>query len=154
MAIGRYRGMLAFIAGAPMLLSVERDAPPGSQPSLTCTPGRLHPGQILTIRMSIPHGRDLGIWDPEGRFFFVSFWQPDSSSPAQPIADWEAFAYVSELTLPVTTATAVRWNRGDQVPVRIFTTPGWYRIVLGENLETDARAGHQMCRVYSSGRSR
>src|SRR2546421_7636461 len=104
---------VATLTWALLSLSVESLA----APSMTCTPSRLHAGDVLTVRMAIPHGGDFGIWDPQRRFFFVSFWQPDKSSPAeQPVIDWKAFRNVSELTFPTETATAILWAGGPRVP--------------------------------------
>jgi hypothetical protein len=38
---------------------------------LRCSPRRVRPGGALTLDMSVPHGRDLAVLSPAGRYFFL-----------------------------------------------------------------------------------
>jgi len=119
------------VAGAQIALQVSKAE------HFTCSPQRLQDGDTLTIRISVPHGRDLGIRGPDKEFHFVVFAQAVPSDPV-PIVDWEEFGSISELKLSTKDLLApVVDNAGWHSPTRVFTKRGKYRVILAANLETE-----------------
>jgi len=117
-----------------------------------CTPRRLHPGDTLTIRVSVPHGSELGVWDPSGQFMFLSFWQSPGDEPPSPL-DYEGLAQKGAIVLPVDGAVACPVGDGFGPAERVFAKRGWYHFLLGKNLETENnRHTVNSCRVFFIGR--
>lgn len=99
-----------------------------------CSPLHLVSGDTLRIRVAVPHGGDLAVIDPQGRFFFISFW--DADHPEKSIFDWQELKIRPSIELNTTKIKGYPENTLDS-PQRVFTKPGRYRILLGENLETE-----------------
>jgi hypothetical protein len=122
-----------------------------SKTKFSCSPEKLFSGDTLTIDMSIPHGGDLAITDPDGKFFFVVY-QPDTSeksSMRQPFMKIETFKNLSQLKLP-TTLSATLMSKDGKGNQAVFTKTGWYKLLLSENLETDIGIPVYECKVYYS----
>jgi type IV secretory pathway ATPase VirB11/archaellum biosynthesis ATPase len=115
--------------------------------SLRCSPRNLWLGDILTLNMSVPHGRDFAILGPDNRFFWLRSWEPNDEATT---ARWYAFEKVRQLK--IVTAEAKGRVSTDDEP--IFTKTGWYRIRVSYNLETDDGTPVNQCRVYYTHRRR
>ena len=109
--------------------------------SFRCTPRKLWLGETLTLSMSVPHGRDLAILGPDGRFFWLRSWEPDDREAT---ARWYAFERQRQLKLVTSEAQGVVSRESE----RIFTKTGWYRIRVSYNLETDDGTPLNECKVY------
>jgi len=109
--------------------------------SLRCSPRKLRLGDTLTLNMSVPHGRDLAILDPDGKFFFLRSWEPNNREVT---ARWYAFEKVGRLKLLMSAAKGSVSNE-EQL---IFTKTGWYGIRISYNLETDDGTPFNECKVY------
>src|SRR5437899_492705 len=59
-------GIVAFDALYPRQWPLDGEPPP-----FVCTPALLRPGDTLTLRMDTPHGGELGVFTPRGRFLSV-----------------------------------------------------------------------------------
>ncbi len=123
--------------GASSEVKQPQPTPPAKAASFRCTPSVLHDGDTLTIRISTPHGGDLAIWDPNDRFFFLVFWQPEDPPAPRPLIDRQLFQSMPVLRLNTREAVAPILNEGWEAPTRIFTKPGKYHVVLSVNLETE-----------------
>ena len=115
---------------------------------LNCAPRRLRHGDTLTLTMSVPHGRDLAIFSPDNRIFWIKRWEPDDRKIT---TEWYAFENVRRLRLPTHTATGYLRRGEDEL---IFTRRGWYRVALSDNMETDDGTPVYDCRVYYAGERR
>jgi hypothetical protein len=109
--------------------------------SLRCSPRRLRLGDTLTLNMSVPHGRDLAILSPAGKFFWLRSWEPNDREAT---TQWYAFEKVRQLKL-VTGEAKGRVSNDDEP---IFTQTGWYSIRISYNLETDDGTPFNECKVY------
>lgn len=119
-----------------------------------CSPKRLKDGDILTIKMSIPHGRDLGVWGPDGKFYFIVYWTAESSDP-KPVVDWAAFGQMSEIAVNTRTLRAPVPTASMKRAQRVFSRPGWYRVLLADNLETEnSEDTVNACEVFFAGATR
>ncbi len=109
--------------------------------SLRCSPRRLWLGDTLTLKMSVPHGRDLAVLSPDDKFFWLRSWEPNDREDT---AQWYAFEKVRQLKL-VTSEAKGSVSNGDEL---IFTKTGWYSIRISYNLETDDGTPFNECKVY------
>jgi hypothetical protein len=126
----------------------ERNSP---RIKFSCSPEKLFSGGALTLNMPAPHGGDLAIVDPEGKFFFVVY-EPDSSGHSlmrQPFMNWEEFKSLRRLNLS-TDLSATLMAKDGNGNQRVFTKTGWYKLLLSENLETEIEAPVPQCKVYYS----
>jgi hypothetical protein len=140
-----------FLASASMPASDA--APPAKVARFKCTPRHLRDGDVLTIRISTPHGGDLAIWDPDHRFFFLVY-EPDSSRP-RPLVDPKQFETMSEIRLNTREAKAPILFEGWEAPTRIFTKSGKYHVVLSTSLETEnTEETFNECTVIFKGRQK
>ena len=115
--------------------------------SLRCSPTRLWLGDTLTLNMSVPHGRDLAILGPDGKFFWLRSWEPNDEATT---ANWYAFEKLRQLKI-VTTEAKGRVSTDDEP---IFAKTGWYKIRVSYNLETDDGTPVNQCKVYYTHRRR
>ncbi|MBA2340647.1 MAG: hypothetical protein H0V88_09640 [Pyrinomonadaceae bacterium] len=106
-----------------------------------CSPRKLWRGDTLLLTMSVPHGRDLAVVSPDGKFFWLRSWEPENREVT---AQWFAFENVRRLRLATNEVAGItNDNKG-----LIFTKTGWYRIRLSDNLETDDGTPVYECKVY------
>jgi len=104
--------------------------------SFTCSPGALHSHDNLTIRVSVPHGTDLGIRSPANDFFFLYSCDPAVRSPQWKDFDCEKFARLPLITINVADLEASRLT-SHATSQRVFSQAGIYTILMGKNLETE-----------------
>jgi hypothetical protein len=109
--------------------------------SLKCSPRKLWLGDTLTLNMSVPHGRDLAVVSPDGKFFLLRSWEPNNP---EAIVQWYDFEKVKQLKLGTSNATG-SVGTGDEI---IFSKTGWYKILISYNLETDDGTPFNECKVY------
>jgi hypothetical protein len=112
------------------------DRIPAKAKLFACASGPLHPRDKLTIRISVPHGTDLGIRTPRNDFFFVYSCDPATRSPQWTDLDCGSFAKLSRITIDLATFEAASayppFKQG-----RVFSEAGVYTILLAKNLETE-----------------
>jgi hypothetical protein len=107
---------------------------PNSQ--LHCAPAVMTEEQTLKLRMPLPHGGELGVRTPEGRFLFIAYRfdeQTNSIRPPVPSTDFMKMAAL-ELSPRMTTGVDLA-RRSSAEPV--FTKTGRYRFIVSYNLETE-----------------
>ena len=107
--------------------------------SFTCSPKRVHAGEVLTVRMSVPHPQELAVLTPDGSYLYL--WPASRSTE-------ELIRFVHTSTLSLGTDTA-RDSRGDP----LFIKAGWYTFQLSRNLEREnSSQTMNECRVFFFGR--
>lgn len=107
--------------------------------NLTCVPTELRTGDTLTLRLTLPHGKSLHVLSPDRTPFIVIFHgegQPDRAQ-RRSLVPPDSFARMTELRLDTRTARAGAWVFGRDTNERLFRAPGTYRIIVGDDLETD-----------------
>lgn len=115
--------------------------------AMECSPFELFSSGELTLSFPGKHGGELGVLTPSHSFLYLVYEQEEGAPP--PLLRPAEFMESRELRLPV--ADLRGWgasspNAGS--PVRVFSEPGLYRFVVGENLETEDEAGgNTQCEV-------
>jgi hypothetical protein len=112
------------------------DGIPLKAKNFACSPQTLHRGDELTIRVSAPHGTDLGIWTPANEFFFVYSCDQRIRSTQWRDVDCEAFARQLRIAIAVSTLESVS-TKLQSSRQRVFAEPGRYTVLLAKNLETE-----------------
>lgn len=115
---------------------------------ITCSPRKLYRGDTLIITVSVPHGGDLAIIGPDGRFSFIVYYQPDKNSKQQPLINRERFQSMAELKLATDQIREMMWAADEKPNRLIFARTGWYEVRLSANLETDDGTPVAKCRIY------
>lgn len=148
-------GFVATIVGAcnSQETTARPDAPPAvdtmAQPpswavpprytNLTCSPSVLRPTDVLTMRMAGEHGPTFMAIAPDRTPFVVVFHgegQPDRGK-RKSLVPPDSFARVTELNIDPRQFTAGPWVFGRDTNELLFTKPGFYRLIVGSDLETD-----------------
>jgi hypothetical protein len=107
--------------------------------NLTCTPDVLRKGNVLQMRLTTPHGPSFMAIGPDGTPYIVVFHgegQPDRAQRKSLISP-DSFANVTELNIDPAMFTAGVWVFGRDTNELLFRTPGFYRLIVGTDLETD-----------------
>lgn len=97
----------------------------------------LYKGETFNLYFSLPHPQFLGVIDPDGHFFYVVFPDENSTGKLKPLVTSEQFATVNLLTINSSTFKADPYTWGVLENKPVFTKPGTYRFLLGDNLHTD-----------------
>jgi hypothetical protein len=131
----------AILATAPITPAAEYS--PGRTPAkanvFTCSPKQLRSSDKLVVRASVPHGTELGIRTPTNEFVFVYSCDASGRAPQWRDVGCEGFAALSRFTIDLATFEAS--SVGPQGKKRrVFSQPGAYTILLGQNLETENSA--------------
>ena len=141
------------IVAAGIAVGVARaDEPAGPMPppeskNMICTPDELEPGTEMTVVLPKTHGSDFAVIAPNGTFYFISFEQPDSASPIQPIFPADVFRGMTTLAIKVDDTRGVEWKQGGAERALIFRKSGKYRLVVSDNLETEDPELQGFCNV-------
>jgi len=114
----------------------------GEPPPFVCIPAMLKPGDTLTLRMDTPHGGELGVFTPRGRYLYIV---PLAARSQQVHPQ---FALVGELRLKTRDATATVTPTGPTQP--IFADSGTYQFQLSQEAGLSASL---VCRVTFVGLS-
>jgi len=115
----------------------------GGPPPFECAPASLKPGDSLTLRMDTPHGGELGVFTPRGRYLYVVPFAARSSRGTP------GFDLVAQLRLGTTAATASATPSGPKQ--LLFTDSGTYQFQLNQAAGISASL---VCRVTFAGRPR
>jgi hypothetical protein len=109
-------------------------------PPFVCAPAALVFGDTLTLKMETPHGGELGVFTPTGRFLYIVPFAAGSRQRETGF-DWRA-----ELQVRTRDATGTIVPGGPRQ--RIFADSGVYQFQLDEPASTAATLG---CRVGYAG---
>jgi hypothetical protein len=117
-------------------------------PVLSCDPAVLTDSSTLKLRFALPHPTELAIVAPDGTFYFVVYDRnPDTPAGHTPLVGKAAFRGMAELNLEVSKATATPLEYGRNTNERIFRTPGKYKVVLANNIQSDDDRDVYRCQV-------
>ena len=109
---------------------------PNRPPALRCAPAVFEAGDRLTLRMDVPHGGELGVFTPSGRFLYVVEFAPGGTPRGR------RFEQRERLTLSSGAATG-RAQPG-AARERVFSDTGTYTFRVSEPAEISASL---TCRV-------
>lgn len=91
----------------------------------------------IELHFSLPHGANLGVIDPDGKFFYLVFPGENASGNLRPFMDSELFSQVGAITLLPASLKADPYTYGVLENQRVFTKSGTYRFILGDDLHVD-----------------
>jgi hypothetical protein len=138
---GTARGDTTHVDRALAEDSAVTDAKPlGVRPydTLQCTPDTLRAGDILTVRMPVPHGPTFMIRAADGTEFIVVFFgEGRDRGQRKSLMPPDSFRNVRELRLDTRTFKAGPWVHGRDTNELVFRRAGGYRLFVGSDLETD-----------------
>lgn len=106
-----------------------------SRQQMHCAPSYTKP-ETITLIMPMPHGRELGVSTPDGRFLYIAY-RPETGR-AQPLITSSDFLGKDRLRLTISSALGTQANK---TPELIFTAAGTYEFIVSDNLETEDDAG-------------
>ncbi|OLC68316.1 MAG: hypothetical protein AUH78_26305 [Gemmatimonadetes bacterium 13_1_40CM_4_69_8] len=117
---------------------------PGMPAPLRCTPETVARGDTLTLRLTGPHGGELGVLTPAGAFLYIVDYAPKTALPA------DRFEYRNRFSLATDGATGrVLQGAPPGYPaVPIFADTGAYVFRVSEAAEVSASLA---CRVRFTG---
>lgn len=121
------------MAIAPAFASPPRDS------NLACSPEVVGRSDTLRMTLTLPHGRSFHIATPDGTPFIVIFHgegQPDRGQ-RRSLVPPDSFAKLTRLALPVGSLSAGAWVFGRDTNERVFVRPGFYRLRVGSDMESD-----------------
>lgn len=107
--------------------------------NLSCAPEVVGQRDTLRLTMGIPHGATFHIGAPDGTPFIVVFHgegDPDRGQ-RRSLVPPDSFAKLTRLDLPVGELKAGAWVFGRDTNEKVFVQPGFYRLRVGSDMETD-----------------
>src|SRR5260370_29032117 len=116
--------MPAILAGGFLIFEIlapEQWPFPNPRPGLVCGPSQLKPGTALSLRMSVPHGPELSVFTPKGRWLAIV---PYVGKGTQPPGS--GFGYRARWTGRADTLAGLAL--GGARPERVFTHSGCYTL--------------------------
>lgn len=121
-------------------MAIAREfAEPPRDSTLACAPPVIGPADTLRMSMSVPHGASFHIAAPDGTPFIVVFYGEGERDRGQrtSLVSPDSFAKLTRLDLPVGSLRAGAWVFGRDTNERVFVLPGFYRLRIGSDMETD-----------------
>ncbi|HYC52319.1 MAG TPA: hypothetical protein VEB19_14500 [Gemmatimonadaceae bacterium] len=114
-------------------------AVPPSAHNVTCEPATVSAEDTLTIRMTRPHGKSFHVLAPDGTPYIVVFHGEGQADRGQrrSLVPPDSFGKLTEITLNTKSARAGVWVFGRDTNEALFRAPGTYRLIVGDDLETD-----------------
>lgn len=89
----------------------------------------------IILRFKTPHPRQLAIVSPDNDFYFIA---SDKLVPEiEPIMSSEYFQSIDFYVIEIETFSASVYDASDFAKRKVFDKPGKYRIIIGDNLETE-----------------
>jgi hypothetical protein len=118
-------------------LATELPIPPSKaeEAGLQCAPLKVNSNDVLHIVLPPSRGSDFAVVNPNGDYLFISFYQPDSHSPLQPVIPPSVFSGLKEIALGISSAKGVSTTRA--ATEKIFDKPGKYKVLVSPTLETE-----------------
>lgn len=119
---------------------------PQNKKILSITDDTLYKGDTLKINFKIPHSKDLGIKSPTDKFFFVVYSGNDTLMPS--LVNWNEFKNHTYIEIITDKTKANPWDARETENKIIFNSTGVYKILLGENLESDDGTPIEIENIY------
>lgn len=91
----------------------------------------------IELHFAVPHAANLGVIDPDGKFFYLVFPDEFANDGLRPVMDSEIFPQMGALTIYPATLKADPYTYGVLENQRVFTKSGTYRFILGDDLHVD-----------------
>jgi hypothetical protein len=130
--------------GLPCLPIVQAKGPR----MLSCSPTTLTDNGSLILRFALPHPSELSIEAPDGTIYFMVYERNDNiPSGEAPLVGKSSFRAMAELKLDVARAMGSPLTYGRDSNERVFQIPGIYKIVLADNIQSDADQDVYRCKV-------
>jgi hypothetical protein len=138
----------AALSTAPKLPTATAETESSVIQPIVCTPARFGPGDTLTLRMGTPHGDMLSIHAPDNRTVY-SLEEPTLGKPRRnySLIPPEEFRKVATFPVPADVRAIALVVGRDTTPEPVFTKPGKYMVVMGENLASDYSNRSTKCTV-------
>jgi hypothetical protein len=115
---------------------------------LSCSPAILPDNGSLILHFALPHPTELSIEAPDGTIYFMVYDRNDTTPAGQtPLIQKASFGKMTELKLDVARAMGSPLVYGRNSNERVFRTPGTYKIVLADNIQSDADQDVYRCKV-------
>ena len=121
-------------------MAIAREyAEPQRDSNLTCIPAVVGPFDTLRMTKTLPHGTTFHIATPDGTPFIVVFHGEGERDRAgrRSLMSSDSFAKLTRLDLPVGSMKAGAWVFGRDTNETVFVQPGFYRLRVGSDMETD-----------------
>lgn len=127
----------AVVDTAPALPTGDAKSESSVVQPIACTPTRFGPGDTLTLRMGTPHGDQLSIHSPDRTVYSLVY--PPLGKPRRnySLIPSEEFRKIGTLPVPGDVRAIPLVYGRDTILEPVFTKPGKYVIVMGENLASD-----------------
>ena len=121
-------------------MAIAREyAEPPRDSNLACAPAVVGQADTLRMTMTLPHGPTFHIATPDGTPFIVVFHgegDRDRGARRSLVAP-DSFAKLTRLDLPIASLRAGAWVFGRDTNEKVFVQPGFYRLRVGSDMETD-----------------
>ena len=117
---------------APFLTAKAPDAP-----EMWVEKADVYRDEAIQLHFSLPHGSNMGVIDPDGKFFYVVFPESCSAGNLRPLVDSEIFSRMNSLTIYPSELKADPYTYGVMENKPVFTKSGVYRFIVGDNLHVD-----------------
>lgn len=133
---------------APPLPTADTQTESSVVQPIVCTPTTFGPGDTLTLRMGSPHGDMLSIHAPDNRTVY-SLEEPTYGKGRRnySLIPPEEFRKVATFPVPADVRAIALVVGRDTIPEPVFTKPGKYMVVMGENLASDYSNRSSNCSV-------
>ncbi len=140
----------------------NRESPPvdiSGEQVFSCSPETLYLGDVLTIKLPMPHSASLVVIDPDGEYFFLSQDEgtdtdADTSVPRPPIRQSD-FQKMTEVKLSTDRASALFCDlKRGWVLKRIFSKSGRYVVKIGPAFDMCDPIADAWCKIHYVHRKR
>ena len=107
--------------------------------NLSCEPAVVGQRDTLRLTMGLPHGPTFHIATPDGTPFIVVFHGEGERDRGQrrSLVPPDSFARLTRLDLAIGALKAGAWVFGRDTNEKVFVRPGFYRLRVGSDMETD-----------------
>ena len=121
-----------------MAIAREYLEPPRDS-NLACAPAVVSQADTLRMTMTLPHGPTFHISTPDGTPFIVVFHGEGERDRGarRSLVSPDSFANLTRLDLPIRSMKAGAWVFGRDTNEKVFVQPGFYRLRVGSDMETD-----------------
>lgn len=107
----------------------------------------LYKGESFDLHFDLPHAGYLGVVDPDGKFFYLTFPAENAVGKLKPLVNSEQFVTLRSLRINTQQLKADPYIYGILENQPVFQKSGTYRFVLGEDLHTDDESSLVIVRI-------
>lgn len=116
--------------------SAKDVAPKGLPASMICTPAQVKMGGKLTLTFTVPHPQELAVVRPDGTYFFIAQRRLGGAKQSSGMPS-HLFAGMSNLVIVPSAFRAQRWSQNAPESEPVFGSPGRYKFLLSNELESE-----------------